>query len=150
MVFTKTNITMYVDSKKTAFSKWNGMMDGKTVTSASGFDYGLLLELLSSSPEIYLGKGSFWGSPDAMFDDFIVYNRSLFASEVSALGRMENRMFDFNTWATPVEGIRCDTPTDGYQQPSTCYDLQGRLLPVPLKQGLYIEKGARVKVKNGK
>lgn len=148
MVFTKANITMYVDSKKTAFSKWNGMMDGKTVTSASGFDYGLLLELLSSSPEIYLGKGSFWGSPDAMFDDFIVYNRSLFASEVSALGRMENRMFDFNAWVTPVEGIRYETQTDGCRQPSACYDLQGRRLPMRPKQGLYIEKG--VKVKSGK
>ena len=137
LVFTKSSVTMYVDSKKTNFSKWNGVMDGKTVTTATGFDYSLLLDLLSSSAEICLGKGSFWGSPDAMFDDFIVYNRALSISEVMALGRMETRVFDFYGWATGIEAVTTSQPHDPAS--SVYYDLQGRRLSGRPARGLYIK-----------
>ena len=137
LVFTKSSVTMYVDSKKTNFSKWNGVMDGKTVTTATGFDYSLLLDLLSSSAEICLGKGSFWGSPDAMFDDFIVYNRALSISEVMALGRMETRVFDFYGWATGIDVVTTSQPHDPAS--SVYYDLQGRRLSGRPTRGLYIK-----------
>lgn len=137
LVFTKSSVTMYVDSKKTNFSKWNGVMDGKTVTTATGFDYSLLLDLLSSSAEICLGKGSFWGSPDAMFDDFIVYNRALSISEVMALGRMETRVFDFYGWATGIDVVTTSQPHDPAS--SVYYDLQGRRLSGRPARGLYIK-----------
>ena len=112
-------------------------MDGKTVTTATGFDYSLLLDLFSSSAEICLGKGSFWGSPDAMFDDFIVYNRALSISEVMALGRMENRVFDFYEWATGIDVVTTSQPHDPAS--SVYYDLQGRRLSGRPTRGLYIK-----------
>jgi arabinan endo-1,5-alpha-L-arabinosidase len=97
LVIAPRNITLYVDGSRKAFARWNGSCNGRSVNSASGFDYGIILNHLSDASEFYLGRGSFWGSPDVLFDDVIVYNRPLSYSEVMGLNQMENRVFDFST-----------------------------------------------------
>ena len=97
LVFAKRSITLYVDGSRKSFTRWNGSCNGKNVTSASGFDYDIILDHLSSANEFYLGRGSFWGSPDVLIDDMIVYNRPLSYSEVIGLNQIENRYFDFST-----------------------------------------------------
>ena len=145
LVFNRTaEVALYIDGNKMDFTKWNGSLNGKAISSATGFDYGLMVDLLSSASEICLGKGSFWGSADASFDDVIIYNRPLSAIEVLALSRMENRVFDFNTWATGIEEITPDSPASPALNTNTIYDLQGRRINGKPTKGLYIIGGKKV------
>lgn len=140
----KSAVALYIDGNKMDFTKWNGSLNGKTISTATGFDYGLMVALMSSASEICLGKGSFWGSAEASFDDVIVYNRPLSATEVLALNRMENRVFDFNTWATGIEEITPDSPASPALDTNTIYDLQGRRINGKPTKGLYIIGGKKV------
>lgn len=140
----KSAVALYLDGKKMDFTKWNGSLNGKTISTATGFDYSLMVDLLSSASEICLGKDSFWGSAEAAFDDVIVYNRPLSSTEVLALNRMENRVFDFNTWATGIEEITPDSPASPTLNTNTIYDLQGRRINGKPTKGLYIIGGKKV------
>ena len=145
LVFNRTaEVALYIDGKKMDFTKWNGSLNGKAISTATGFDYGLMVDLMSSASEICLGKGSFWGSAEASFDDVIIYNRPLSATEVLALSRMENRVFDFNTWATGIEEITPDSPASPALAPNAIYDLQGRRINGKPTKGLYIIGGKKV------
>ena len=140
----KSAVALYLDGKKMDFTKWNGSLNGKTISTATGFDYSLMIDLLSSASEICLGKDSFWGSAEASFDDVIIYNRPLSSTEVLALNRMENRVFDFNTWATGIEEITPDSPASPALNTNTIYDLQGRRINGKPTKGLYIIDGKKV------
>ena len=137
----KSAVALYLDGKKMDFTKWNGSLNGKTISTATGFDYSLMIDLLSSASEICLGKGSFWGSAEAAFDDVIVYNRPLSSTEVLALNRMENRVFDFNAWATGIEEITSDNHNINH---NAIYDLQGRRINGKPTKGIYIIDGKKV------
>ena len=137
----KSAVALYLDGKKMDFTKWNGSLNGKTISTATGFDYSLMVDLLSSASEICLGKGSFWGSAEAAFDDVIVYNRPLSSTEVLALNRMENRVFDFNAWATGIEEITSDNHNINH---NAIYDLQGRRINGKPTKGIYIINGKKV------
>lgn len=142
LVFNRTaEVALYIDGNKMDFTKWNGSLNGKAISSATGFDYSLMVDLLSSASEICLGKGSFWGSAEASFDDVIIYNRPLSAIEVLALNRMENRVFDFNAWATGIEEITSDNHNINH---NAIYDLQGRRINGKPTKGLYIIGGKKV------
>ena len=142
LVFNRTaEVALYIDGNKMDFTKWNGSLNGKAISSATGFGYGLMVDLLSSASEICLGKGSFWGSAEASFDDVIIYNRPLSAIEVLALNRMENRVFDFNAWATGIEEITSDNHNINH---NAIYDLQGRRINGKPTKGLYIIGGKKV------
>lgn len=145
LVFNRTaEVALYIDGNKMDFTKWNGSLNGKAISTATGFDYGLMVDLMSSASEICLGKGSYWGSAEASFDDVIIYNRPLSATEVLALSRMENRVFDFNTWATGIEEITPDSPASPALNTNTIYDLQGRRINGKPIKGLYIIGGKKV------
>lgn len=142
LVFNRTaEVALYIDGNNMDFTKWNGSLNGKAISSATGFDYSLMVDLLSSASEICLGKGSFWGSAEASFDDVIIYNRPLSAIEVLALNRMENRVFDFNAWATGIEEITSDNHNINH---NAIYDLQGRRINGKPTKGLYIIGGEGV------
>lgn len=133
---------LYVDGKKQTFGSYQGLYDGKDVKTAVGFGYKQMLDLLSSASEIYLGKGSFWGSADAMYDDVAIYNRALSMSEVSALVRMENRVFDFSSLATGIVNIADDKTMDSSHD--AIFDLQGRKLNAVPQKGIYIQGGKKI------
>ena len=133
-------ITIYVNGTKNT-DKYKESLNGKEATTKQGFDYNLILDLMASCDELWLGNGSFWGSADARFDDVMVYDRVLSLLEIGALAQMTDRG---NT----------DGVTDGIEniQPSivniqhSMFDLQGRRIENPRK-GLYIKNGKKILVK---
>jgi arabinan endo-1,5-alpha-L-arabinosidase len=138
---TSGGITIYVNGNKNT-DKYKESLNGKEATTKQGFDYNLILDLMASCDELYLGNGSFWGSADARFDDVMVYDRVLSLLEIMALQQMTDR--------SNIDGI-----TDGIQPvansqqltPNTQYhDLMGRRVENPRK-GLYIIKGRKILVR---
>ena len=98
VVFSRTatsssgGITVYIDGAATKSDKYNGELDGKAITTRAAFDYNTVIDHLAKSQEFYLGCGSFWGSPDACFDDVVVYNCPLSTIQILALRNMQNRL----------------------------------------------------------
>ena len=97
---------------------------------------------MAGSTELNLGKGSFWGSPDAYFDDVLVYDRALTSTEVLALSQMTNRVFDFTSIADGIIAIDQSPLTTDH----SVYDLQGRRVNVNVKKGLYIINGRKTAI----
>ena len=108
---TTGGIAVYIDGAATKSDRYNGEVDGTTVTTRAAFDYNAVVDHLAKSKEFYLGRGSFWGSPDACFDDVIVFNRPLNLSQIMSLRNMQNRVFDFRSLAPA--GLRGDVNGDG-------------------------------------
>ncbi len=108
---TSGGITVYIDGVTTKNDKYNGEIDGVAKTTRNAFDYNYIVDHLAASKDFYLGRGSFWGSPDAMFDDVIVYDRPLSVTQINALRNMENRVFDFRSLA--VVALPGDVNGDG-------------------------------------
>lgn len=139
-------ISIYVNggTNKTA-NVYNGAIDGTSVTTKAGFDYNYIVDHLAACPELFLGKGSFWGSADARFDDVIIYNKPLTYSENTAINAMVSRVFDFSSLVDT--GI--DEMIDS-QRPAAVnqyYDLQGRRIVGQHRRGIYIVNGKKVMVK---
>ena len=138
---TSGGITIYVNGSKNS-DKYKESLNGKEATTKQGFDYNLILDLMASCDELWLGNGSFWGSADARFDDVMVYDRALSYVEVMALQQMTDRS-------------NINSKTDGIQEIVTIekcknenvYDLQGRRLESPRKGGLYIKNGKKILVR---
>ena len=126
---------------------YNGAIDGTNITTKAGFDYNYIVDHLVASPDLFLGKGSFWGSADARFDDVIIYDKPLDYTENTALNAMVSRVFDF--------GSLVDTGIDeiaNSQQPTAdgqYYDLQGRRVVGQPHRGIYIINGKKVLVTGG-
>lgn len=136
---TSGGITIYVNGNKTT-DKYKESLNGKEATTKSGFDYNLILDLMASCDELWLGNGSFWGSADARFDDVIVYDRALSMLEVMGLNQMTDR--------GDTDGV-----TDGIEENviirkchNELYDLQGRRVVNP-RNGLYIKNGKKILVR---
>jgi arabinan endo-1,5-alpha-L-arabinosidase len=93
---------------------------------------------------LYLGYGSFWGTPDVYMDEVILYDRILAVSEILALRQIMNRVYDIGQ-AANIEETIMETPallpTD-----QTIYDLSGRPVENPVK-GIYIRNGKKFIVK---
>ena len=105
-------VTVYINGTTTKNDKYKGEKDGTAISTRAAFDYNCIVDHLAASKELYLGCGSFWGSPDARFDDVIVYNRPLKLTEVMALRNMENRVYDFRSLVEP-EYKKGDVNKDG-------------------------------------
>ena len=95
LVVSREDIALYVNGVRKSFATCNGKMGDSNVTRLEDFEYGRIVDLLANADEFYLGRGSFWGSAKALFDDVIVYNRPLSADEAHSLYLMEFRHFDF-------------------------------------------------------
>ena len=121
--------------------RFNGSLNGQTVTTKQGFDYNRIVDHLAASPNLYLGYGSFWGSPDARFDDVMVFDRALSLTEVMALRQMTDRVFDFSSMASGVASVMMPMPA-----PTAVYDLQGRRVGQP-SRGLYIINSKKIVIK---
>ncbi|MBR6318993.1 MAG: family 43 glycosylhydrolase [Prevotella sp.] len=109
---TSGGVTVYIDAATTKNDKFKGEKNGTAVSTRAAFDYNIIVDHLSASTEFYLGRGSFWGSPDVCFDDVIVYNRPLKFTEVMALRNMANRVYDFRSLVEP-EYKKGDVNKDG-------------------------------------
>ncbi|MBQ6063843.1 MAG: family 43 glycosylhydrolase [Prevotella sp.] len=95
LVVARDALTLYVDGKPRTFLVCNGSCNGNGVGNVGNFDCNLIVDHLARATDFFLGRGSFWGSPDVLFDDLLVYNRPLSGQEVAALWQVVNRDFDF-------------------------------------------------------
>lgn len=139
-----SGITLYIDGSKISNCTYNGSLDGSTISKASSFDYNLIVDHITTCSRLTFGYGSFWGSPDACFDDVILHNRILSRLEISALKQMMNRVYDIGE-AVGIEELPIDIstyPTDGI-----VYDLNGRRVSTPTS-GIYIKDGKKIYIKN--
>ena len=109
LTVSRQDIIIYVNGVPKTFATCNGEMAGSAITRVEDFDYGHIVDLLASADQFYLGRGSFWGSAPAAFDDVIVYNRPLSADEVHSLYMMECRHFNF---ASIKDLLPADVPGD--------------------------------------
>ena len=132
-------VTIYVNATKSS-DRYNESLDGKEAKTKVGFDYNLLVDHLSACDELMLGKGSFWGSPDARIDDVVIYDRALSLLEVMSL----NQMLDRSDKTYISDGI--DELTVSSSPSSAVYDLSGRRVQ-SVKSGLYIKDGKKFYVK---
>lgn len=136
-------ISIYIDGGTAHSDRYNGSLNGTTVTTKKGFDYNLVLDHLAACDQLFLGNGSYWGSADARFDDFIVYDRSVSLLEAMSLNQMMDRADkDYVT-----SGIEELMPAQSRQQTDgRVYDLSGRCVQTQ-KPGLYIKNGKKYIVK---
>ncbi|UKK53684.1 family 43 glycosylhydrolase [Prevotella sp. E2-28] len=137
---TSGGITIYVNGNKNT-DKYKESLNGKEATTKQGFDYNLILDLMASCDELYLGNGSFWGSADARFDDVMVYDRTLSYVEVIALQQMTDR----SNINSKTDGILENVTIEKCKNENV-YDLQGRRLENP-RNGLYIKNGKKILVR---
>jgi arabinan endo-1,5-alpha-L-arabinosidase len=144
LTITSSAIRLYVDGNAKTFKNIAGTMGGKNITSFYGNDYSQLLALLTQCTTFCLGNGSFWGSPEASFDDVILYNRALEQYEVKQLTAMASRVYDFHS-QSPDDITTLIAPFT-MQGCNDTYDLQGRRV-ISGKRGLYIRNGKKVFVK---
>ena len=79
ITFSKTGFNIYVNGEKAADNN-SGVLN-----TNYGNIYTSVLQHLSSADALYLGKGSFWGSTPALFDDLIIWNRALSDMDVRRL-----------------------------------------------------------------
>ena len=145
VVIKPTSLTIYVDGTAKGANKYNGEMDGTAVTTATGFNYQYILDLLAATPDIFLGNGSFWGSPAASFDDVTLHSRALTAAELRGLYQMTNRVTDYSAISTGIQDVK---PAADTRRNSGTYDLGGRKMnKSQLKRGLYIQGGRKIVVR---
>ena len=141
---TSGGITIYVNGTKTT-DKYKESFNGTEATTKSGFGKGYeqILDMMASCDELWLGKGSFWGSADARFDDVMVYDRSLGLLEILALQQMTDRG-DTDGKTDGIETIASSQQPAAHSQ---YFDLQGRSIENPRKGGLYIKNGKKILVR---
>ena len=117
-------VTIYVDGTAKSDDRFNGELSGKSVTTKAAFDYATIVDHLAACQELCLGRGSFWGSADALFDDVMVHDRALKATEVLGLYQMTNRVFDPASLST--DGIDSPPYAVNPQRDAFTYDILGR------------------------
>lgn len=113
-------------------------------TTARNLPIVAVVEQLTKLRYFYLGMGGTTGSADCYFDDVMIYNRELSATDVRALNTMLNRVSDFTIGqgGTQVPSVA----TESQQTNHPCFDLQGRRVERPTR-GLYIRAGKKIFVK---
>lgn len=112
----------------------------------SKFDFQTVLDFVASAEYFALGKGNGHGSPAALYDDLIIYNRALTRQDVSALYAAENRVSELSTgdFVTAISSPKAEPAA--VRQADGIYDLSGRRVSQPAK-GLYIVGGKKVLVR---
>lgn len=119
-----------------------------TGTNVTSFDYQKVLDFIATCEYFTLGKGTNNGSPEALYDDLLIYNRALTSQDVRALYMAENSVTDFSTgnFVTAISTIQADQPTSSRKPLMGIYDLSGRRVKHPTT-GLYIVNGKKVYIK---
>ena len=130
-------VVIYLNGTKST-DKYKESLNGKEATTKQGFDYGLIVDHLAACSEFCLGKGSFWGSADARFDDVMIFDRPLTLAEVLSLSQTIDRA---DTDAE-TEGIETVTSRVAKPDGEAVYDLMGRRVQTP-KSGIYVKNGKK-------
>ena len=131
---------IYVDGMPITDCICTGSLNGKNITTAGLYDYNLLVDHVANSSRLYLGYGSFWGTPDVYMDDLILHDRVLTWMEVRALRQMMSRVYDIGK-AADIDEVLMDVPV-ARPTDDVIYDLSGRRVEHPVK-GIYIRNGKK-------
>ena len=136
-------ITLYVDGSTKKQQRWKGSYGGTSFsTENKRFGWTDIVDHITRCQYVYLGNGSFWGSPEASFDDVCLHNRPLKYTEQSALRQMCGRVYN---WGDP-SGIASPV-WNAEKAADAVYDLQGRRLNRITNPGLYLVGGKKIVVK---
>ena len=136
-------ITLYIDAQKRTTDKYEGKLNGNAFSTKTGFDYNLVVDHLAACDQLFLGNGSYWGSPSAMIDEVMVFDRVLASYEINAMLQMVNRSFTPGT-ASGIEELLPQAPSPNTHHATTLYDLQGRRVNNSTPQpGIYVRNGKK-------
>ena len=140
-------ITVYVDGTEKTGDRYQGVLNEKSVTTKSGFNYNLIVDLLQNSPKFYLGYGSFWGSAKADFDDILFHERVLTKTQITAVNTMENRYYDYSRLTDGI--LPVVSGGNSLAGDARLFDLQGRQAGEggTLRPGIYVRGGRKVVVR---
>lgn len=139
-----SRVVIYVNGTRRTVSSFLST----TGTNVTSFDYQKVLDFITTCEYFTLGKGTNNGTPEALYDDLLIYNRALTSQDVRALYYAENSVTDFSTgdFVTAITTITADQPTPSRTAPAGIYDLSGRRVNHP-STGLYIVNGKKVYIK---
>lgn len=146
----ENGIRIYVNGTNKAFSNIASSYEltGATTTKIKSLPLSAIIQKVCELKYFFLGNGSFWGSADACFDDVMIYNRELSATDVRCLNTMSNRVTDFTKGenGTGIEGITSDEmmATSTSTQHAGTFDLYGRKVNGKTARGIYIVNGKKV------
>lgn len=141
LTISRTNgIKLYVDGQYKPFQKYDGKINGSSISNQSAFDYNLIVNHLSSCPNFYIGYGSFWGSTNALYDELLIYNRVLTKEDINSLYNAITK----SDFATDIPEIESKVESIDF----TIYDLLGRPTRKPQDKGLYIINGKKYFINN--
>ena len=135
-------IRMYMDKVSKSTFNYSGTLNGMTISTKSNCDFSLFIDCLRDSRNFHFGYGTKWGSADVCIDDFMIFDRVLTASDVTALYTMANRVYDFSTTgispliARPAESSAV----------RGIFNLQGQRVAHPQK-GIYIIDGKKTVIR---
>ncbi len=143
---TSGGITFYVDGKKKASTDvFQGTLNGNSIAKRADFDYSRIVDFITSCPTLYLGYGSFWGSPNVLVDDIVMHDTPLKALQLMHLMQMMNRVFSFSALTDGIDLTESDTP---HATAQGTYDMAGRRVAgAALHKGVYIHNGKKTVVR---
>lgn len=134
-------IKLYIDGTLVEDYTYAGDLNGGEVNKGNSFDYNLIVDHIIDCPQLTLGYGSFWGSPNVNIDDFVLHNRVLSRSEINALKQIMNRVYDISSGINTGIHSHATTYTENF-----LYDLTGRHVARP-SRGIYIQDRKKVVVR---
>lgn len=104
-------VTLYINGSRKAHKSFTSSAGTASSASAAAqlFDYQAVLDFITTAGYIQFGAGTQWGSADACYDDLLIYDRVLTASDVRALNTLSNRVTDFG----PEKILMGDVNGDG-------------------------------------
>ncbi len=145
-------VTLYIDGVRKAHITFTSTAGTATtaVAAARLFDYEKVMDMVASAQYFQLGVGAGASSPEASYDDLLIYRRALSANDVRALSTLLNRVNDFTPAGTnDIAGVEPEAPHAAAN--AHCYDLAGRRVgsraTAASRKGIYIIGGRKVVVR---
>lgn len=139
-------VTLYVNSgrKSNISYRYKGLQNGTDITKRGQFDFNEIIDFIEQCPNFYFGYGSLWGSADICFDDLLIYDREMTATDVLNLWKRHNRVTDFTEGIlNSINEIFTENkPTNS--KIKGIYDFTGRRVNTPIKGNMYIIDGKKV------
>ena len=107
-------VNLYVNGTRKQHKSFASTAGTASTTSAAAqlFDYQAVMDFITSAGYIQFGAGTQWGSADACFDDLLIYDRVLSATDVRALNTLSNRVTDFGPEKTLMGDVNGDGSVD--------------------------------------